>query len=96
MSFSFHPEAEEEFSRAVDYYEEIEPGLGYEFSVEVYETICRAVEFPKSWSLIEDGVRRSMVTRFPYGVLYTEGEEEVYILAVMHLHRHPYYWKHRK
>ena len=26
MSFSFHPEAEEEFSKAVDYYEEIRTG----------------------------------------------------------------------
>ncbi len=96
MSFSFHPEAEEEFSNAVDYYEEVEPGLGYEFSVEVYETICRAAEFPKSWSVIEDDIRRSLVTRFPYGILYTEIAGDIYILAVMHLHRHPDYWKNRK
>jgi hypothetical protein len=27
MTFSFHPEAEEEFNNAIDYYEEAEPGL---------------------------------------------------------------------
>jgi hypothetical protein len=36
MTYSFHPEAEDEFNKAVEYYEEIEPGLGYDFAVEVY------------------------------------------------------------
>ena len=48
MTYSFHPEAEDEFNRAVDYYEEIEPGLGYDFAVEVYSTIQRSVAFPKA------------------------------------------------
>jgi len=39
MSFSFHSEAEEEFNHAIDYYEDIEPGLGYDFALEVHSTI---------------------------------------------------------
>jgi hypothetical protein len=39
MTFSFHPEAEEEFSAAIEYYEERETGLGYDFSVEIFTTI---------------------------------------------------------
>jgi hypothetical protein len=31
----FHPDAEEEFLKAVDYYENIESGLGYDFALEV-------------------------------------------------------------
>ncbi len=48
MSFSFHPEAEEEFNKAITYYEEIEPGLGYDFALEVHSTIQRSVEYPKA------------------------------------------------
>ena len=48
MNFSFHPEAEEEFNKAIDYYEDIEPGLGYDFALEVYTAIQRAVKFPKN------------------------------------------------
>ena len=48
MSFFFHPEAEEEFNQAIDYYEEIEPGLGYDFALEVYASINRSVEYPKA------------------------------------------------
>ncbi len=36
MTFYFHPEAEAEFVGAISYYEDHEPGLGEEFSLEVY------------------------------------------------------------
>lgn len=95
MNFSFHPEAEEEFNEAIDYYEEIAPGLGYDFALEVYSTIDRAVRFPKAWSVLEGEIRRSLVRRFPYGVLYSEEQEGIFIIALMNLHREPGYWKHR-
>ena len=42
MRYAFHPEAETEFVKAVEYYEEREEGLGYDFAVEVYSTIERS------------------------------------------------------
>ncbi len=95
MSFSFHPDAEKEFNEAVEYYEDIEPGLGYDFALEVYSAISRATNFPKAWGILEGDVRRSLVRRFPYGVLYAEEKDQIFILAVMNLHRKPGYWKHR-
>jgi len=95
MKFSFHPEAEAEFNDAIDYYEDKERGLGYDFAVEVYATIQRIVGFPKAWPVMKNGFRRSLVRRFPYGVLYSEEDEEIWIVAVMHLHRNPEYWDGR-
>jgi hypothetical protein len=46
MSFRFHPDAERELREAVDYYEDIELGLGYDLSVEVYSAIQRAMAHP--------------------------------------------------
>ena len=77
MSFSFHPEAEEEFNDAVEYYESIESGLGYDFALEVYAAIKRSVDFPKAWAELEGDVRRSLVRRFPYGILYSDRERWV-------------------
>ena len=94
-NFSFHPEAEDEFHAAIDYYEDIEKGLGYDFALEVYAAIQRAVAFPKAWTALEGDIRRSMVKRFPYGVLYVEEQGEIYVLAVMSLHRNPNYWRCR-
>jgi len=96
MSFSFHPEAEIEFNKSIDYYEEIESGLGYDFALEVYSTIKRSVEFPDAWTVLEGEIRRSLVKRFPYGILYSKEQKGIFIVAVMNLHRQPEYWKHRQ
>ncbi len=95
MNYAFHPEAEKEFLEAIDYYEEREADLGFDFSMEVYETVRRAVEHPKAWPILDGEVRRCQTKRFPYGVLYSEETEGIFVLAVMHLHRAPDYWKHR-
>jgi plasmid stabilization system protein ParE len=95
VRYSFHPEAEAEFVQTIEYYEECEAGLGYDFAVEVYSAIERTMAYPKAWPIIEEDIRRSLVRRFPYGILYAEEDEELFIVAVMHLHRDPDYWKHR-
>lgn len=95
MTFSFHPEAEEEFNQAIEYYENNAPGLGYDFSIEVYSAIQNIVNFPTAWPIIEEDMRRCLVKRFPYGVIYSIEDDAVFILAVMHLRRNPDYWKNR-
>jgi hypothetical protein len=95
MTFSFHPEADEEFNIAIDYYENNDPGLGYDFSIEVYSAIQNIVNFPNAWPIIEEDIRRCLVKRFPYGIIYGIEHDAIFILAVMHLHRHPDYWKNR-
>ena len=95
MNFSFHPEAEKELFEAIDHYEEVESGLGHDFAMEVLSAIGRAVDFPKAWPALEGEIRRSLVRRFPYGVLYSEEDDGILIVAVMHLSREPGYWKHR-
>ncbi len=49
MTFSFHPEAESEFYEAIDYYEDCESGLGYDFSIEVLTAIQNMVNYPTAW-----------------------------------------------
>ena len=95
MKYSFHPEAENELNLAIDYYEECKKGLGYEFAFEVYMAVARARTYPQAWQVIEGDVRRSLVNRFPYGVLYAREKKELLIIAVMHLHQKPGYWKKR-
>jgi toxin ParE1/3/4 len=95
MSFAFHPEAEAEFLASIDYYEEREIGLGYDFSVEVFAAIQNVAIHPGAWPVMEDDIRRCLVNRFPYCVLYSIEKSGVFILAVMHLRRHPDYWKVR-
>jgi len=95
MNYSFHPDAEEEFFKAIDYYENIESGLGYDFALEVYSAIKISADYPEAWAMMDSDVRRTLVKRFPYGILYSIEKERIFILAVMNLHRNPEYWKER-
>lgn len=52
MTFSFHPEAEIEFVKAVEYYENCERGLGEDFALEVYSTIEHILTHPVAWPVI--------------------------------------------
>ena len=96
MTFDFHPEAEAELIEAVDFYEKAQPSLGEESSLEVFAAIRSVLSYPDAWPVLEDDVRRCLVHRFPYGVLYSVDGELIHVLAVMHLHRHPGYWKERR
>jgi plasmid stabilization system protein ParE len=94
MTFSFHPEAEEELRAAIECYEDRETGLGYDFFFEVFTTIQNVVAHPHAWPVIEEDIHRCLVNRFPY--CYAAEEAGVFILAVMHLRRNPDYWKDRR
>ena len=95
MKYSFHPDAEDEFNKAIDYYEDCRTGLGFEFADEVYLAVERIISYPLSWQFLEGEIRRSLVNRFPFGVLYSIEKNEIFIIAVMHLHRQPGYWEKR-
>lgn len=96
MTFYFHPEADDEFFNAVEYYENCEPGLGIDFSREIQAAIQNVIDYPTMWPEIDNQVHRYLCHRFPYGVLYSIEPDGVFILAVMHLHREPDYWKNRR
>ncbi len=96
MNFWFHPQAAAEFNLAIDHYEKIEPGLGYDFAREVFSAIERACHFSEAWTPLDTEIRRSLVRRFPYGVLYSVEAKGILMIAVMNLHRDPDYWKDRK
>lgn len=95
MNYAFHPEAEVEFLQAIAYYEVCETGLGLDFSSEVHATIQRILAFPNAWQLLDGDIRRALVHRFPYGVLYAVEENRIWLVAVMNLHRQPEYWQER-
>lgn len=96
MKYSFHFEAEIELNSYIDYYEEFKVGLGLEFANEVYKTIQRTINFPNAWQILTDDLRRSLTNRFPFGVIYYIKNDEIIILAVMHLRKKPDYFLKRK
>jgi len=91
-SVSFHRLAENELRDAAEFYENERPGLGVSFLGAVERSIAAILTNPEAGAPVLGSVRRRLVQRFPYGVLYRVRPEGVRILAVMNLRRRPYYW----
>jgi toxin ParE1/3/4 len=49
LKYSFHPIAEAELNLAVDYYNECQVGLGFEFAKEIYLAVQNILSFPDPW-----------------------------------------------
>jgi plasmid stabilization system protein ParE len=87
--------AEEEMLDAAFYYEQQSTGLGQDFLRKVQNAVEEIVQHPTRWPKVRGNIRRRMIHRFPYAVLYEDQPHEILIIAVMHLRRHPAYWIER-
>lgn len=95
MRLEFLLEAEEELVAAAEFYASAMPRLGREFLAEVTRTCGLIAENPTAGSRLAPRIRRRLVRRFPYSVIYAEFSDTVLILAVAHQRRRPGYWQDR-
>ena len=95
MKYVFHPEALTEYALAVEFYAERDVEVAQAFIDAVEDAIFRIVQSPTRWPVIDEDIRRCLVHKFPYGILYTLEEDFISIAAVMHCSREPNYWKQR-
>lgn len=84
--------AEQEVLDAARYYELQAPGLGDDFLDRIHSAVEDIATAPERWPVLCFDIRRRLIHRFPYGLLYRINPDEIIILATMHLHRHPSYW----
>ena len=91
----FRPQAEAEFEEAQGWYEERTRGLGQEFVTCVQATIEVIRRNPDQLQRVDREVRRALVRRFPYAILYLADPESTTIIAVFHTSRDPATWRTR-
>ncbi len=89
------PEAEQEMLEAAFYYQSKASGLGIDYLSEVERAVEAIAESPYTWPILEGELRRRLVRRFPFGVLYRIDPDEIVVIAVAHLSKRPGYWKKR-
>jgi len=92
----FHRLADRELNEAAQYYEFESPGLGFAFLQEVDRCLQSIEENPEAGVILRDAVRRRLLRRFPYALLYKIKPNGIRILAVMNLKRRPAYWVGRE
>ena len=95
MKIEFLPEAKAELDEAIAYYELQLEGLGGIFKSVAKSTIRRVATFPTAWSIIRPNIRKCIMHKFPYNVLYSIEEDTILIIAIAHHHRYPNYWDRR-
>ena len=94
-SIAIHPEAIMEAHAARVWYSARSPAAGRAFLEELDRAVERIGQAPESWPPYGEGLRRYLLHRFPFSVIYREREGEIVILAVAHGRRRPGYWKER-
>jgi hypothetical protein len=91
------PEADAEAIEAALWYEDRQAGLGDDFLAELERAFDSIRHYPQSLSLVEDysgphEIRRCMLRRFPYAVIFLCRPSETLVVAVAHTRRRPLYW----
>jgi ParE toxin of type II toxin-antitoxin system, parDE len=95
MNTAFLDAAQAGFDQAMAYYEEERSGLGFDFAEEVEQALERIKLYPKAWSPLSLRLRRCVVNRFPYSVLYEIRSEIIIIVPIQHHHQRPESWRSR-
>ena len=94
LQLDLHPEAVVEAREARLWYAERSPDVAATFVGELDRAFASIVEAPTRWPL-KSGVRRYVMRRFPFLIVYRVFRSKLEIIAVAHARRRPGYWKSR-
>ncbi|MEW5735723.1 MAG: type II toxin-antitoxin system RelE/ParE family toxin [Thermodesulfobacteriota bacterium] len=95
MIVFFDPLADKEYRDAFDNYETQKPGLGEDFRNAVGSALQIVLFYPEAGPEVRPGVRKILLKRFPYKLIYSITDKGLYIIALAHGHRAPEYWLER-
>ena len=96
MKLIFSRYAKLELDSATHLYELEYKGLGRRFKEEVKKAALRISEYPEAWSIERGDIRKCLLHKFPYKLLYSIERDHIFIITVAHLHRRPNYWIDRE
>ena len=83
-------------NEAAAFYEARVPGLGDIFLDDIDRAIETVRERPRIGSPIGRRLRKLLLHRFPFSLIYADREDEVLIVAVAHQRKRPGYWRGRQ
>lgn len=90
MKVEYHPLTTSDLNHAVTYYNRQQSGLGDQLRTEVYASIERVLASPAQFSVVSKDIRRCLVHRFPFAVLFrVVSEDTLRVLVIRHHRREP-------
>ncbi len=96
----FELEAAAELAEAASWYEARLSGLGRRLLDEVEHLLAVLASRPGAFPRLADttpnlGLRRALLPRFPFALVFFEAGGEIRVVAVAHARRQPGYWLYR-
>ncbi len=92
MKILFSAYAKRELEDAAHYLGLEFEGLGEIFKSDVRSAAERIARHPVAWPIERGDIRKCLLHKFPYKLLYSIEDDHVFIIAVAHQHRKPDYW----
>lgn len=95
MIIRFTPEADAELAEALRWYAHQREDLDVEFMECIDDALSQVVRNPHLYPIVYRNLRRVVVRRFPFAVLYEVTADEIQVMAVFHSRRDPERWQSR-
>jgi len=95
IAHRFLAPAEDEMIEAAVFYEAASNGLGNDFLDDVQQAIDRLCQYPLAGEMAALGLRRMLLHRFPFSIIYAIEANVILVIAIAHQGRRPGYWQPR-
>ena len=82
-------------SEAAVFYEAASFGLGRDFLDDLHQAIKNLPAHPEIGVQVSKGLRRMLLRRFPFSLIYSVEADGILIVSVAHHRQRPGYWKSR-
>ena len=92
----WRPQAVEELLAAIAWYDKQQTGLGEQFASACRATLDLLRARPDLFAPVHGPIRRVLLRRFPYAIMYLAEGTDLVVLAVMHERRDPRSWRRRR
>lgn len=95
MEVRFRTEAADDVSLARDWYDARSPALGDSFVRSLAQIVDLISELPEAFPEIAVGLRRALLSRFPYALYYRLDRSAIDVIACLHTRQSPSRWRSR-
>jgi plasmid stabilization system protein ParE len=91
----FDLRARAEYRQVVEFYKGEGVLIAREFATETRAALDLIASLPQGSSADEEGIRKKVLRKFPYTIVYTLTDDLIEVIAFAHERRKPDYWRTR-
>ena len=95
IGYRFLDPAEKEMTEASLFYQAATSGLGDDFLDDVQRAVDNLCEHPSLGGAVAPDLRRMLLHRFPFSIIYSVEVDVILVVAIAHHSRRPGYWQDR-